>query len=552
MRCIGSCLRLATVVAAAAVVLQGCLPDGGSSHSGNRQFNMAHGGTAALGEASAPSDAVQSRERYDEAAANPVKQVKDAPISTFSVDVDTAAYSNVRRYLDRGVLPPSGAVRTEELVNYFRYAYAQPTERAAPFGAGATVVPTPWNPDTWLLHIGIQGFDPTADHRPPLNLVFLIDSSGSMQDPDKLPLVKQSLRLLVQELAPEDRVGIVTYGGEARTVLEPTAAADRRRILGAINGLSADGYTPGHQGIQQAYAMAEQGFEADAVNRVLIATDGDFNVGITDHDQLEDYIARKRASGVYLTVLGYGTGNLNDALMQRLAQAGNGIAAYIDTLNEARKVLVTEMTANLVPIANDVKIQVEFNPARIQEYRLIGYETRQLRREDFSNDQVDAGDIGSGHQVTALYELTPPDSPALLHEPLRYWHAVGRAVGPPTTPPARPDALDAAANGTPDSLAGEFAFVRIRYKLPGQTESRLIEMPVTSDHARTSLSEAGPEVQFATAVAAFGQLLRQDPYTRRFDYQDVLALAQPSRGEDPHGVRAEFVQLVRTADSLVP
>jgi Ca-activated chloride channel family protein len=467
-----------------------------------------------------------SDEKYENVESNPVSSVAEAPVSTFSIDVDTAAYANARRFLRDGMLPPPEAVRVEEMINYFDYDYDVPDDRETPFGTMARVIPTPWNPDTKLLHIGIKGYDAAPAARPNANLVFLIDVSGSMDSPDKLPLVKQTVSQLVAELENGDSVAIVTYAGNAGTVLEPTDIRDRDRILRAIETLWAGGSTAGGEGIRQAYALAERNFDPSAVNRVILATDGDFNVGITDPDELEDYIAGKRDSGVYLSVLGFGTGNLNDLLMQKLAQAGNGNAAYIDSLMEGRKVLVEEASSTLFPIADDVKIQVEFNPARVAEYRLIGYETRALQREDFANDRIDAGEIGSGHEVTAIYEITPPDSPARLIEPLRYG----------TVAPAAP-----AAKGD------EYAFLRIRYKLPDADHSRLIERPITLADGRGSIDEVEQETRFAVAVAAFGQLLRGDPHIGGFDFDDVVALAQPARGADEFGYRAEFVQLARLA-----
>jgi Ca-activated chloride channel homolog len=455
----------------------------------------------------------------------PIRCSWRASIRSRPSDVDTASYSNVRRFLNDGVLPPRDAVRIEEMINYFDYAYPLPEDRAAPFATTVAVMPTPWNPGTKLLHIGIKGFDVARQNRPRANLVFLVDVSGSMAPPEKLPLVKQSLRQLVETLARDDSVAIVAYAGHAGTVLEPTPGRDKGRILAAIETLESGGSTAGGEGIRQAYALAERNFDKRAVNRVILATDGDFNVGITDPERLEDFIVRKRETGIYLSVLGFGGGNLNDLLMQKLAQAGNGNAAYIDSLMEGRKVLVEEASSTLFPIANDVKIQVEFNPAVVAEYRLIGYETRMLQREDFNNDAVDAGEIGSGHAVTALYEITPTDSAARLVDPLRY---------------------GAAATVQEAKSATEYAFLRIRYKLPGETTSRLIERPVTPADGY-ALAAAPKETRFAVAVAAFGELLRGNPYLRDFRYEDVLALAQPARGEDPFGYRAEFVQLVRMA-----
>ena len=465
-------------------------------------------------------------ERYEDVEPNPVEIVAVEPVSTFSIDVDTAAYANVRRFLRDGVLPPREAVRVEEMVNYFDYAYALPDDRTAPFATTVAIMPTPWNAGTKLLHIGIKGYDIARSERPRANIVFLIDVSGSMRSTDKLPLVKQTMSDFVRRLAPDDSVAIVVYTGNAGTVLEPTPGRARRRILAAIDNLEAGGSTAGGEGIRQAYALAESSFDKGAVNRVILATDGDFNVGITDPDALEDFVSRKRETGIYLSVLGFGTGNINDLLMQKLAQSGNGNAAYIDSLMEGHKVLIEEASATLFPIANDVKIQIEFNPAVVAEYRLVGYETRALKREDFNNDAIDAGEIGSGHEVTALYEITPVGSSARLNDQLRY---------------------GGTADPSPADKAAEYAFLRLRYKLPGEGESRLIERPVTDDDGYAALDGAPAEARFAVAVAAFGQLLRGDPYLKGYGYDDVVALAQPARGTDEYGYRAEFVQLVRLA-----
>jgi len=472
------------------------------------------------------AQAPANSERYQDVDPNLVKIAAEEPVSTFSIDVDTASYSNVRRFLHEGTLPPRDAVRIEEMVNYFDYAYELPKERTAPFATSVAVMPTPWNPGTKLLHIGIKGYDIARSERPRANIVFLIDVSGSMQSEDKLPLVKQTVSDFVRHLDERDRIAIVVYAGNAGTVLEPTPASDTNRILAAIDNLEAGGPTAGDEGIRQAYALAERIFDEGAVNRVILATDGDFNVGITDPQALEDFVARKRETGIYLSVLGFGTGNINDHLMQKLAQSGNGNAAYIDGLMEGYRVLIEESSATLFPIANDVKIQVEFNPAIVAEYRLIGYETRALKREDFNNDKVDAGEIGSGHEVTALYEITPVGSPARLNDPMRY---------------ATQTAPDSSDRGT------EYAFLRLRYKLPGEQTSRLIERPVTPSDGYASFDHAPAEARFAVAVAAFGQLLRGDPYLEDYSYDDVLALAQPARGADEFGYRAEFVQLVRLA-----
>ena len=467
--------------------------------------------------------------RFAEFAPNPVKVVAEEPVSTFSIDVDTASYAHLRASLNRGDLPHRDAVRIEELVNYFPYDYAPPETPETPFATHVSLMPAPWNDATRLLHIGIKGYELARSTAPRANLVFLIDTSGSMDMPNKLPLLVRSFRLLLDALAPEDRVAIVTYAGSAGVALAPTPVSDRGTILASLEDLHAGGSTAGAAGIREAYRLAERHRVEDGVNRVILATDGDFNVGITDVGELEDYIARKRASGVFLSVLGFGTGNYNDALMQRLAQNGNGNAAYIDTLSEARKVLVEEAGSTLFPIAKDVKIQVEFNPAAVSEYRLIGFETRLLAREDFRDDKVDAGEIGAGHTVTALYEITPVGSGAERVAPLRY----------------RPGDVEPAAQA-----GDEIAFLKIRYKLPDADTSTLIARPVTAAGAFRSVDAAPRDVRFSAAVAAFGQLLRGGRYTGEYGYDDVVALALGARGDDPFGYRNEFVALVRLARSL--
>ena len=461
-------------------------------------------------------------EAYANAPENTLKVTTEDPVSTFSIDVDTASYSLIRQSLMSGLLPPRDAVRVEEMVNYFPYAYPAP-DGEHPFQPTITVMDTPWNAGTNLVHIGIQGTLPAIGDRPPLNLVFLIDTSGSMQDPNKLPLLKQSFRLMLSELRPEDEVSIVTYAGSAGQVLEPTRAAERSTILAALDRLEAGGSTAGQAGLQQAYAVAE-GMAADGeVTRVILATDGDFNVGLSDPDALKDFIAGKRETGTYLSVLGFGRGNLDDATMQALAQNGNGTAAYIDTLSEARKVLVDQLTGALFPIANDVKIQVEFNPAEIAEYRLIGYETRALAREDFNNDRIDAGDIGAGHTVTAIYEITPVGSDAIRNGPLRYAQARDDRPAP----------------------TGELGYFKLRYKEPGQTTSVLIETPIRSEQGT-----AGEDVRFSVAMAGFGQLLRSGDYLGSWTWPEAIALANGAKGEDTFGYRAEAVTLMRLAETL--
>lgn len=470
----------------------------------------------------------RGRDRFIDFEESPLKVAAEDPVSTFSIDVDTASYSFVRASLNRGALPPNDAVRVEEFINYFPYDYSPPVDRDEPFATHVSVTPTPWNELTRVLHIGIKGYVLDRDAAPRANLVFLIDTSGSMDHPDKLPLLVNSFKQLISSLSDEDSVAIVTYAGSAGTVLPPTSASERAKILASLERLRAGGSTAGAEGLRQAYLLAEESRIEDGVNRVILATDGDFNVGFADWNALEGFVERKRESGVFLSVLGFGTGNLNDALMQQLAQNGNGNAAYIDSLSEARKVLVEEATSMLFPIAKDVKIQVEFNPAAISEYRLIGYEIRTLAREDFANDKVDAGDVGAGHTVTALYEVTPKGSGAERIAPPRY---------------------QSQARGAASEFGDELAYLKIRYKLPESDTSQLITHPVTATDALGSLDEASDDVRFATAVAAFGQLLRGGRYTGDFSYEDVISLANGAKGTDVFGYRSEFVGLVRLADS---
>ena len=471
----------------------------------------------------------EDRDRFNDFVSNPVKSVAEHPVSTFSIDVDTASYAFVRRMLQRGALPARDTVRVEEMINYFTYAYPRPESAEVPFESSVALYPTPWNPNTKLLHIGIKGHEIVPETKPRSNLVFLIDVSGSMSSQDKLPLLKSAFRLLVNRLDDDDSVAIVTYAGRAGTVLEPTKGKEKAKILAALDQLQSGGSTAGAQGIRQAYALAEQAFDKEGVNRVILATDGDFNVGITNVDKLKTYIETKRKSGVFLSVLGFGQGNYNDALMQTLAQNGNGNAAYIDTLREAQKVLVEEASSTLFPIAKDVKIQIEFNPSRVSEYRLIGYETRHLNRQDFNNDKVDAGDIGSGHTVTAIYEITPVGSAAKLIDDLRYKQPGDR----PATP-----------------LSGEYAFLKLRYKHPNSSTSKLITIPVTDESAKESIDGVSDDIRFATSVAAFGQKLRGQTHLEDYSYDAIHALASAARGADSFGYRSEFLSLVRLAKSL--
>jgi Ca-activated chloride channel family protein len=465
----------------------------------------------------------EERERYQALEANPVKRVAEAPVSTFSVDVDTGSYANVRRFLTQGRMPPADAVRVEEMLNYFRYDYPLPVDRVRPFSVTTHVTTTPWNPNTRLLRIGLRGYDLPRRERPPANLVFLVDTSGSMQEPDKLPLVKASLSLLADQLQPQDRVSIVAYAGSAGLVLEPTN--DPARVKAALAQFEAGGSTAGGQGLELAYATARATRIADGINRIILATDGDFNVGISDTRQLLDMVRRNRDDGITLTTLGFGQGNYNEAMMEQVADAGNGNYAYIDSAMEAQKVLDQELSSTLFTIAKDVKIQVEFNPAFVSEYRLIGYENRLLREEDFDNDAVDAGDIGAGHMVTALYELVPAGAKGWLPE-RRY-----EANRPAAAAPA----------------GRELAFVKLRYKLPGEAESRLIEHPVPSAAIAAARPPAG-DMAFAAAVAAYGQKLKGDERIGGFGWDDVRGLAGPAQDY----WRQEFLKLVDLAAAQQP
>ena len=470
-------------------------------------------------------------EPYDEFEnfeSNPVTSVSETPVSTFSVDVDTASYSFMRNSINRGQLPPAGAVRLEELINYFPYDYDAPSSAGEPFKANVTVTPNPWNADKKLMHIGIKGYVPEMEDRPRSNIVFLIDTSGSMNQANKLPLLISSFKLLLSTLDADDTVSIVTYAGRAGTVLEPTAASEKSKIKEALNQLRSGGSTAGAAGLELAYQKAQESFTEDGNNRVILATDGDFNVGFSSPDEMKTFIEEKRETGIFLSVLGFGSGNYNDHLMQSLAQNGNGVAAYIDTLAEANKVLANEAGSALMTIAKDVKIQVEFNPAKISEYRLIGYETRALKREDFNNDKVDAGEINAGHTVTAIYELTPVGSPAEVFDPLRY----------------ASDKIEQMTKGS-----DEYAFVKIRHKLPNSDTSTLQSFPIGKGQER-SLRRASDDMRFAAAVAAFGQKLRGDTQLEDFSYEDAMRLATEAKGEDKHGYRAEFIQLMRLAENL--
>lgn len=471
----------------------------------------------------------ESADKFPDKDANKSVLVSEQPVSTFSVDVDTASYSFVRRMLSDGRMPPLQAVRVEEMVNYFPYQYKVPAKASEPFAITTEVMPSPWQKGNQLVHIALKGYDIKAAARPRANVVLLIDVSGSMGPRDRLPLLQQGFRLFAQQLRDDDMVSIVTYANGTAVALEPTRGKDKQKIINVIDNLHASGGTAGGEGLQRAYAQAERNFDPEAVNRVILATDGDFNLGITDPKQLEKFIADKRKSGVYLSVFGVGLGNLNDALIQRLTQSGNGNAAYIDNLLEARKALAQELGSTMFPIANDVKVQVEFNPAQVAAYRLVGYETRMLNRQDFKDDKVDAGDMGAGHNVTAIYEITPAANAGALVDPLRY---------------QKPGKEATAGKGD------ELCFVKVRYKLPGQSASRQIDHPVLAASARSSLDKVPDDQRFAVAVAAFGQRLRGEQPLADYSYADIANLAEGARGADPDGYRAEFVKMVRMAESL--
>ena len=468
------------------------------------------------------------RENYAHFDNNPIHRVAEHPVSTFSIDVDTGSYANVRRLLRSGTLPVRDAVRIEELINYFSYQYPAPETPTTPFRLTTEIGPTPWNPNTLLLQVGLKGYEVARQDVPPANLVFLIDVSGSMHSSDKLELVKSSLLLLARQLRASDRLAIVVYAGASGVVLEPTPGDQTAKIQLAIQSLQAGGSTNGASGICLAYAMAEQGFIKDGVNRVLLATDGDFNVGTVSIEALKDLIAEKRKSDIALTTLGVGTGNFNDHLMEQLADVGNGNYAYLDSLQEAQKVLVSERAATLLTIAKDVKVQIEFNPAVVAEYRLIGYENRVLRREDFANDKIDAGEIGAGHTVTALYEIALVGGQGLKLDPLRYATSTQSTLG----------------------NAREIGFLRIRYKSPTEETSKLQEWPLRKDGVVTDLARTSEQFRFAAAVAAFGQQLRGGAQMGTFGYEEIGKLARDARGDDPFGNRGEFVSLVQLAQSL--
>jgi Ca-activated chloride channel homolog len=464
-------------------------------------------------------------ESYDRIDDNPFRRAAQDPLSTFSIDVDTASYANVRRFLNSGSMPPADAVRIEEMINYFRFDYPRPVN-GVPFAVTTELTACPWNPAHRLALIGLQAQTVDLDKVPARNLVFLLDVSGSMEPPDKLPLVRTAMRMLVDTLTARDRIAIVVYAGASGIVLPSTSGAHKERIHEAIGRLEAGGSTNGGQGITLAYQVAQEQFVKGGINRVILATDGDFNVGVTNQGDLTRLIEAKRAGGIFLSVLGVGTGNVKDSTMEKLADRGNGNYAYLDSLHEARKVLVNEGGATLVTVAKDVKIQVEFNPANVAAYRLIGYENRMLMNQDFNDDRKDAGEIGAGHTVTALYEIVPAGAEVNVPgvDPLKY-----QRPAPPAT-----------------RVAGdELMTVKLRYKAPDADVSKLIAMPV-----KNQPREMSGNVGFAAAVAEFGMLLRQSEHGGASSYARASALAKRFRGPDPDGYRAEFVRLVELAEAV--
>jgi Ca-activated chloride channel family protein len=473
-----------------------------------------------------------NREQYASLTQSAIKQVVSDPVSTFSIDVDTGSYTNIRRMLNQGSLPPIDAVRIEEMINYFDYAYETPDINQAPFSIQTELALSPWSKDHALLRVGLKGYEPIQEQRPASNLVFLLDVSGSMNSPDKLPLLKKSLLLLSKQLNSSDKVSIVVYAGASGVVLEPTAGNQTLQIEKALENLSVGGSTNGQAGIQLAYQLAQKSYDPSGINRVILATDGDFNVGTSDVDSLKKLIEKKREEGISLTTLGFGTGNYNDELMEQLADIGNGNYAYIDGLNEARKVLVEELSSTLMTIAKDVKIQVEFNPDMVKEYRLLGYENRALAREDFNNDKVDAGEIGAGHTVTALYELVLQGSEGQRVDPLRY-------QGEPSS-----------TFKTKESASNELAFIKFRYKALNETKSKLISHPISMPKQITAFEHATEDFRFSATVAEFGEVLRQSKYISGLDYPTMIEHALNSKGSDPFGYRSEFIQLLRLASNL--
>ncbi|WP_430813249.1 YfbK domain-containing protein [Carboxylicivirga sp. RSCT41] len=470
-------------------------------------------------------------ENYASVSENGYKQVTKSPLSTFSVDVDRASYTNIRRFLNNGQLPPKDAVRVEEMINYFNYDYTQP-EGKHPFSVKPELAECPWNDEHYLLKVGLKGQNIEKDKLPPSNLVFLIDVSGSMSSANKLPLLKSSFRLLVNELRPEDYVSIVVYAGAAGVVLEPTSGKNKKDILQALDQLNAGGSTAGGAGLKLAYKLAKENYQEHANNRIILATDGDFNVGVSSNGAMEDLVAKERESGIFMTVLGFGMGNYKDDRMEIIADKGNGNYAYIDNLQEAQKTLVSEFGGTLFTIAKDVKFQIEFNPSKILAYRLIGYENRLLNDEDFNDDKKDAGEIGAGHTVTALYELIP-----LGAKDAKDWVKTVDKLKY-----QKSKELDDA------DASNEWLTIKLRYKQPDSSKSILLEKAVSGKVQK--FNSANDDFKFAASVAAFGMLLRDSEYKGTVDYDFVKELASGARGKDKDGFKAEMVRLIEIAESL--
>ncbi|MGP1832281.1 vWA domain-containing protein [Shewanella frigidimarina] len=480
-----------------------------------------------------------TNDKFESVVQNGNMVAGETPVSTFSIDVDTGSYSTTRRLINQGQLPTKNTVRVEELVNYFSYDYPVPTNSEQPFSVNTELAPSPYNADTQLLRIGLKGFDVAPDKLSASNLVLLLDVSGSMSSADKLPLLKQAMLMLSQQLSAQDKVSIVVYAGASGVVLDGVAGNDFTAIKTALSQLNAQGGTNGSQGIQLAYQLAQKHFIENGSNRVILATDGDFNLGMTDHQQLVDFVASQSKKGIGLSTLGFGLGSgsasYNDHLLEQLSNKANGQYAFIDTLNEARKVLVDQLSATLLTIAHDVKVQIEFNPAVVSEYRLIGYENRLLNRSDFNNDAVDAGEIGAGHTVTALYEIRYNDSHNRLVDPLRYTATESTQIDDAKVHP---------------HTANEVAYLKLRYKAIGEQDSQLITYPINREQQLTHLHQASDDFRFAAAVAGFGQLLNQNNYVHDTDYAKLITLAESAMGQDRFGYRHEFVQMLKTASVL--
>jgi Ca-activated chloride channel family protein len=472
-----------------------------------------------------PKVSIENRENYKHFDDNGVKLVQNDPVSTFSIDVDTASYSNMRRMLNQGVIPPHDSIRVEEMINYFDYNYPNAENTTQPFSLSTELATTPWNPNSKLLHIGIQGYKVESNQRPASNLTFLIDVSGSMDSPDKLGLLKSSFKLMTKNLREQDKVAIVVYAGAAGAVLDSTSGDKKSTILQALDRLSAGGSTNGAAGINLAYQISEENFIKGGINRVIIATDGDFNVGTTNFEQLTELVSREKEKGISLTTLGFGSGNYNDHLMEQLADKGNGNYAYIDTLKEANKVLVNEISSTLMTIAKDVKIQIEFNPLVVSQYRLIGYENRLLNDEDFNNDKIDAGEIGAGHTVTAMYEVILTGDKGWM-EPLKY------------------------QNHEKQAYSDELATLKVRYKQPEANSSNLIVKTINKNEMKDNFEQASDNFKLSTSVAGFGQLLRGGKMIQQFNYNDIKQLLKDTLVNDQYGYRGEFLQLVSLAENL--